>query len=307
MKSFGRFLQVILILCVLLIVSSCKTIKPDRPAESYTGEKIELQPSLINVPLDMNISDLETLLNKQLNGLIYESDNIDKDNYAVKAWKKENIKIGLDGNTLAYRIPLKLWIKAGFKVSKFGFGISDYHEINAEIALNFKTALTLNPDWTVTSITTTDGYEWLSTPVVKVGPVDIPITFIADRILKSNQKTINSAIDKAVQEKLELKKYMQDAWITLQKPVKVNDEYNIWLRVTPQDIQSTPISGKAGKLRHIIGIKSITEAFIGGEPAYTPNNKLPNLKIQNTLNDDFLVNLVADLPFTKANEMAKSI
>ncbi|MCX6271071.1 MAG: DUF4403 family protein [Bacteroidetes bacterium] len=291
-----------------VVLSSCATIKPERPVEAYENKKPELRPSFINIPIDANVSDIEKMLNNQLKGLIYEDNSLDDnggDNLMVKAWKKEDIKLSLTDNVLSYRVPLKLWIKAGWKVGKFGLELSDYREMNAEIALKFKTAITLNANWSITTNTTSDGYEWLSTPVIKIGPVDLPITFIANLILKANQKTINKNIDQGISDNLDIKQYLKEIWDTLQKPVKVNDEYNVWLKVTPRELYSSQLSGKAGRLHYVVGVKSITEAFIGNPPVTSPVKSIPDLKIGNPIGEGFLVNLVADITFEKANELAR--
>lgn len=295
-----------LILAVLgLIFSACASIKPEKPAENYsTATTPTLKPSVISIPVNLNIGDVEKMLNTELTGLIYEDNDL-SDNIAVKAWKRDNFKIGLDGNTLSYRIPLKLWIKAGWKVEKFGIGLSDYREIEAEIALKFKTNIALKSDWTVSTTTTGDGYEWLSSPVMKIGPVNLPIKTIADLILKTNQKTINTEIDQAIKENLDLKKYMQQAWTAIQKPIRINDEYNVWLRVTPMEVESTPLSGENGKLKYAVAVKSIAEAFVDKEPEAGIPQPLPPLSIRNTMEDGFTLNLVTDVPFSKINEISK--
>jgi hypothetical protein len=293
------------ILFLSWLLTSCASIKPEKPKENYSAAtQPELKASYIGIPLNLNIADIERMLNTELQGLIYEDNDL-SDNIAVKAWKRENFKIGLVGNTLEYRVPLKLWIKAGWKVEKFGIELSDYREIEAEIALKFKTNITLNPDWSLTTTTTGDGYEWLSSPVVKIGPVNLPIKTIADLILKTNQKTINKSIDESIKENVNLKSYMQQAWTAMQKPVKVNDEYNMWLKVTPLEIESTPLIGEAGKLKYSVAVKSITEAYIDTEPAAGIPLPLPKLVIKPKVNDGFKMNLVADIPFKKINEISK--
>lgn len=301
--SFPRFLLILLPLGLLL--SGCASIKPEKPAESYQPVTLRMEPSYISIPLEVKLTSIEKLLNDNLKGLIYEDDDL-SDNIAVKAWKKEDFKLALNDNVLSYRIPLKLWVKAGYKVSKFGLSVSDYKEMNAEIALKFKSTITLQPDWTVSTQTVSDGYEWLSAPVVKVGLVEIPVTMIADLLLKANQKTINKQIDQGIKDNLDTRKYMAEAWKMLQKPFKINDEYEVWLKVTPQEIQSTPLKGSAGILRQQLAIKSIAEATVGKEPVSTNPVPLGKLEIKSKLPEGFLVNLSVDLPYTKANALAKT-
>lgn len=305
MKRLFPLPFIILPFVISLLLGGCATIKPERPAEQYNPANIPLESSFISIPLEINVSELEKMLNDNLKGLIYEDNDL-SDNLAVKAWKKEDFRLSINENVISYRVPLKLWIKAGYKINKFGLNVSDYKEFNAEIALKFKSSLSYNPDWTISSTTTSDGYEWISKPSVKIGMVDVPITMIADVLLKSNQKTINKQIDLGIKENLDTRKYISEAWKSLQKPIKVNDEYNIWLKVTPQEIQTTPLKGTAGIIRQQISIKSITEAQLGSEPLASNPVPLGKLEIKPKLPEGFLINLSVDIPFTKANEFAKA-
>jgi len=146
---FSRITFFLLSVSFAVLISSCASVKPEKPAEQYNPVAIQLESSYISIPLEVKLATLEKLLNDKLTGLIYEDDDL-SDNIAVKAWKKEDFKLGLNENVLSYRIPLKLWVKAGYKISKFGLSVSDYKEINAESALKGKSSLTLSPDWPVT-------------------------------------------------------------------------------------------------------------------------------------------------------------
>ncbi len=294
-------------LVLLAVLSSCRTISPERPVPVAGNGESSLQPSLLYIPLDMDVGELEKLLNRQLSGLIYEDNSLDDnegDNLMVKAWKQDDIKISLNGNVLTYRVPLKLWIKAGWKFERFGLSLSDYREMNAAIALSFQTAISMNPDWTFTTSTTSGGYEWLSAPVVKVGPVSVPITRIADLILAANRKKISREIDKAVADNLMVKQMAEDLWKGVHEPVMVNEAYQVWLRIQPEGIYSTQLSGKAGKLRHAIGISAIVEAFMGQKPPAVVPRPLPKLTLGEIPREDFVINLSVDLPYSWINGLA---
>jgi len=299
MKNYHLLQAGTLLFCVLAL-GACKTIEPTRPPESYVTPDFKPQISTISLPLEMDMKSVETLLNQKLTGLIYEDNSLDNnggDNLMVKAWKKDNIKIALNNNQLSYLVPLKLWIKAGWKIEKFGISLSDYREMNAEITLKFRTAITLNPDWTISTKTESDGYEWISSPVLKIGPVDVPITFIADLILQYNLKTISAAVDDGMKESLDLRPYAKQAWTDMQAPVNLSPEYRLWLSVQPTDILAMPLSGKNGKIRQVAAIQSLVMCSIGKQPDKNPATKLPDLKIVNTLNENTVVNMVVDIPY----------
>ncbi len=297
-------------LCIIFIQGfySCKTTKITRPEEKYITPEINLEPSVINIPFHFSIDDVQKTINSKLTGLLYEDnsfENNDNDNLMVKAWKKEDFTLKLENNTLNYRVPLKLWIKVRWGFEKLGIKLTDTKEIEAEIALKFKTSFYLNNDWTVTTFTSPDGYEWLSKPVLKVGPVDVPITTIANTILNKNKNLLSNEIDKAIKNNLNFRKNIQDIWTSIQKPVKINDEYNIWLKASPTEISSTPILSNNGNIKISLGIKSVIETFIGKKPDFIPNNGLPDYKMVKSLDNQFKINLFSEISYNSIDSLTK--
>ena len=308
MKTINQFKLVSLLMISIIAFSSCSTMKVAKPSEEYNAPKYTPQPSVINLPLSVNIIDIQNKLNKQFSGLIYNDDsyeNNNNDNIMVKAWKKEDFKLNYSDDGMWYRIPLKLWIKAGWKVSKLGITLSDYREVNAEIALKFKTKFTINKDWSFTTVTTSDGFEWLSTPVMKIGPIDVPITSVASMILKANKDKLTKEIDNAVKQNFSLKKYVQDMWVTMQKPIKVSDTYNLWLKLNPQQFSATPLINQNGKLKISLGIKTIIETYMGDEPKQNINNTLPDFVQAKTFDNTFVINLISEVTYKSADSLAK--
>lgn len=293
-----HLLNLFLFISIFVVFQSCSSTKipTEKPAENYIPFSYEPVPSTISLRVEMKVTALEALLNRQLTGLIYADTSLDNnggDNIMVKAWKKDNIKIGFENGQFIYRVPLKLWIKAGWKIQQFGISLSDYREMNAEIALKFRSSVVVNKDWSVTTVTTSDGYEWLTKPTLKIGPVDLPITFIADMIIKYNTKTINSAIDNGLEQSLDLKTSARDAWIEMQKPMLLSGEYGLWLRISPKSISALPITGGKGIIKHTSSITGVAEVFTGKQPPSRINRVLPDLTTVNNLSDEFLANVVS--------------
>jgi len=302
-----RLVTLTFLLYTFSFLFSCRTTMPVKPSESYTDSVPQAKPSLINIPVEMRLSSLENLLNKQLTGIIYEDTTLTDDNLAIRAWKKENIKLSFDKGQFVYRVPLKLWIKAGWKIEKFGISLSDYREVNAEIALKFKTAVAVNKDWTLVTQTVSDGYEWLSSPVLKIGPVNLPITFIADMIIKSNMATINSAIDNGLKSSLDLKATAQQAWEEVQKPMLLDEDYKLWLKVSPQAVYASPITVINGIVRQTSAIQGVSECYVGKMPAYTVNPKIPSITPDKKLADNFIVNIMSYTPFDYIDSVSKAM
>lgn len=293
-----RIISLLLFFSAIVVFQSCSTssLPTEKPAEKYIPFSYEPLPSAISLPVEMKVTSLEAMLNRQFTGLIYADTSLDNnggDNIMVKAWKKENIKLDFQNGQFMYRVPLKLWIKAGWKIEQFGLSLSDYRELNAEIALKFRSSVVVNKDWTVTTVTSSDGYEWLTKPTLKIGPVDLPVTFIADMIIKYNTNTINSAIDSGLEQSLDLKTTATEAWVEMQKPMLLSEEYGLWLRINPKTISAMPISGGKGIIKHTSSIQGVAEVFTGKQPPSRINRTLPDLTSVNNLNDEFLANVVS--------------
>jgi len=310
--SMRSIINVSLFFFAILVIQSCKTssIPTDKPAENYTPYSYEPVPSTISLPVEMKTASLEAIINKQLTGLIYADTSLENnggDNLMVKAWKKDNIKLGFENGQFIYRVPLKLWIKAGWKINQFGISLSDYRELNAEITLKFHSSVTVNKDWSVTTVTASDGYEWISKPTLKIGPVDLPITFIADMIIKYNMQTINSAIDAGLEQSLDLKSNAKQAWIEMQKPMLLSPEYGLWLRVSPKSVSALPITGGKGIIKHTSSVQGVAECFTGKQPPSKINPVLPNLVTVNKLSDDFLANVVSYISYAYLDSITRTM
>lgn len=296
-------------LAILFAAVSCATVKVEKPAETYLPEIVRPETSVIGFTAEARLSDIQKELNRQFTGLVYEDNSLDNnggDNLMVKAWKQGDIALTMKENVIIYRVPLRLWIKAGFKTTQLGITLSDYREVSGALALMFRTSLTLNPDWTLSTKTETTGYEWITEPVVKIAGINVPVKFVADLILQKNLKTISSSIDESVKEYLDLKPHALLAWKSLNQPISLNDEYKVWLSIETSGFFSSPITASNGIIRIQSGVKSVIETSIGQKPAAKAPGPLPSLQISNTVQDGIVVNASLDIPFEEINVQAST-
>lgn len=302
--------QPFLTIIALTVITSCKSVQVEKPLEVYNNNVYSTKNSVVSFTTQSKIIDIQNELNGNFAGLIYEDNSLEDnggDNVMVKAWKQGDIQLNLKGNVLSYRVPLKTWIKAGFNIQKFGITLADYRELNASLALKFNTAITLNPDWTVTTKTTSEGYEWLSTPTIKVGGVDISVKFVADVIMQAGLKKMGITIDESIKDYLDLKPYARNAWEMINKPLKLNDEYNVWLKIVPQKIVSSTLTANNGMIKHQAGLNGTIRLSMGEEPPIAEVAKpLPDLLIGNVPVDVTTLNAYISMPFSEINKVALS-
>ncbi|MEZ4888714.1 MAG: DUF4403 family protein [Chitinophagales bacterium] len=305
-RPFSNIALIFTAIIWLTTACSCKSLEPTQPEAKY--DDYEAPASIVNLPISISIKDIEKSINAQMTGLMYEDMSFEdngNDNLMVKVWKKDAIKLRLQGNSIGYSVPLKLWLKKKIEIKQFGLNLSDVKEVEGAIQLNFVSDFQINPDWSIATKTNAEGYKWLETPSIKVVGYSLPVTFIADMLMEQNKEKIGGQIDAYVKDELNLKKYLTDVWGNMQEPMLVNDYYNLWLSIVPQQIMLTPFNNSLDSIRMKVGIKAVSEVTMGEKPQVKKDKNLPPLKMMAKIPDDFSVNIAASIPYKLAAEEAK--
>jgi hypothetical protein len=289
-----------------LLFSSCKTMQIEKPKESYLPSN--LSPAISELPLkvDLDVKKLEIAINKKMNGIIFQGTNISNKDLSVKVWKAQNFTFSINNNVIEYRVPLKVWTRFGWKVSKFGYEVGDHYEATGTIALTYKTTISIDKDWKLVSKTTSSGYQWLETPTLNVAGVIVPVTPVASLALSKCDKLISDQIDKTLAESIDIKKYISQAWEQVQKPIQVNAANDMWVRITPKDLLVSPFTTTGTKLNLAIALYAQIESFMGAKPEANVLTVLPAFKYINHPVEQFNLNVGADVTFAKISEMAKT-
>ena len=292
-------------LFVALIFSSCKTLKTERPRESYLPSDLSPAYSELPLHLELDIKQLETSVNNNLNGLLYEGSNITDKDLSIKVWKSGDFTFTVNNNNIEYRIPLKIWSRFAWKVQKLGVTLADDYEATGIIALKYKTSVGIDKNWNLVAETASQGYEWIQTPKLNMIGVNVPVKPIADLALSKYGKTITQQIDKSLGEFANLNKQVAAAWTELQKPVQASAENDVWVRIIPKDILVSPFVTKGGKLQTDISLYGRVETIMGSKPAAGKPVALPPFKRSNSAPQQFNLNVASDVTFDKISELAK--
>jgi hypothetical protein len=307
-RTIRQTLRILPLLPLLVLLpAACRVLKPEKPAEEYSPVSYAPRDSYINIPLGTDVKTLGKLVNREMKGLIYSDtsfDNNSRDDLMLRATISDSIRISIDRNQLSYRVPLKIWLRKKLTAGLLGYSYSTTQDAAAEIALRFRTTVNVNRDWSLNTVTVSDGYDWISYPQVMAGLMQLPLPFVSDLLLNANLPKISREIDRAIKETVNLKAVMTETWTRMQKPVLISPDYSLWLRLTPVEISSVPIRAKGSFISHSVGLKARVELFYGSEPEYTVNPVLPPLKITSSIPESFSINLSLDIPFARINEMA---
>lgn len=268
----------------------------EKPVESYNYKEEKIESSILNIPVKLPVEDLEKLLNKEIDKALEANSEFEQDGLKVKAQKIDNIKIGLEGQRVSYKVPLQLDIEKDLGLGRV--------KANASIELDFYTDYDIDQYWSLTTKSQLEKYNWIEVPRLKLGPVNIPAQFVGDIIVDRSKELISSTIDDQLRTNFDLRKTMNEAWRQMYQAIEISPEYKTWLLLNPQSISMTPIENKQNAITFTISIQSKPNIEVGEQPQAPRPSILPNFNYQEIKEDHFQVFLVADIPYEQAEELA---
>ncbi len=287
----------------------------EAPIESYQYSdkqvKTERFLSTMNIGLKIALSDIENQINNSLKGLIYEDNSMEdnkNDQFMCKVWKRDEIKASTGpDNSILYFVPLKIWVKAGYEAAPMGFKMSTVKETEFDFNINLKSSFSISPKWEAISKTSIVNYEFVTSPKIKLGPLEIPITPLVKKALDSKQDGITQSLDQAVKDKIEVKKYVIDAWNSAIQPSLISEEYNTWLKISPLELQMTPVTCINNQITGQIGIKCYTETVTGAKPTVNIVSNVPDLVNISKIPNQFQVGILSEISHEEALKVAKKM
>lgn len=280
---------------------------PKAPRESYSVTKMDVQQdqflSTINIPVSITVSEIEKQLNTQFNGLIYEDNSLtdnDNDNLLAKVWKRGPIRVSVRDSLFQFRVPLKIWVKAGISV----LGFTRFQETEFELDVKLATRFDLEPNWQVKTRTVPQGYDWVSKPALKLAGFSIPVTSIVGRKLDASLPGIAEKLDAEVRKNVDLKTPVLQAWNLLRQPYPLSEKYRTWLQAIPRRVLITPFRFENNQVLSTIGIEGHMLTQTGPRPEVAAAAALPNLVVVNQIASDVRVKLLSEATYAEAARLA---
>lgn len=269
----------------------------------FTLPKIK---SGITLPVSLPISEINNLINQSVKGVLYEDQSFtdnNNDQFKVKVEKQGNIAIkALTNNRLMISVPLKIWAEKGYGTLSYYM----YKDTNFNLVMNFITSLAATPDWKLSTKTTTAGFVWTQKPILDYGKIKIPIAPFIESVLKEQQAKFTTIIDNQIKSQFNLQPYLVMAWNQFSKPINVSEEYNTWLKISPQNTCMTPLQVFQDKIKTTVGIDLFSETFVGQIPQATRDvNTVPNFLLKPDLPGIFNLQTTANISFDEATKIAR--
>ena len=306
MRSF--FLPLVFVAGLLTSCSKTTQLDTSAPAaQAVVAKPFERKISTINVPVNFKVATLQTKLNQEFKGLLYNDTNLEGDNVAIKIWKKGDVGIKAENNKIYFTIPLHIWVKGRFKweACEMCPTIDKSEETEFDLVAKSESSLSLTEDYKIKTLTTGD-FEWGDTkPYIELGPMKIGLARFVEPAMRSQLANLTKQLDAEIQNRIQIKQYIQQAWTMVQQPLKIDETYNAWLKITPTAIKVSPMVARNGEINLRIGLSSFIETFTNGKPAVKVNPNLPKLVTDNRMADDVQIGLSGEISYDYATKLLK--
>ncbi|MEP7267748.1 MAG: DUF4403 family protein, partial [Saprospiraceae bacterium] len=316
MQISNQIINCFLLFSLILISCSKKAIPPpvqtardeereylpfpfeNKPTEKTPIENLPKMTSIntiseIQLPFFIDSNTLIRQVNQLIPDTLYNDQNITDDHMIVIAKKLDDVDLTVLPNKLVYSVPFKLHLERdiGFSVAK----------ADGSLKLHFNTEYKILENWFFESKTTIIGHEWIETPKVKVGILNIPIEPIANKIIERSAEMVSKNIDAQLMESFKLRDYVDLAWRRIQQPIQLTDTPIVsWLLIRPQKIMMEPLNTNDGNVHSTLVFRSITDLAFGPMPDLPYAGILPTFEQLNKGTKDSIISLSIRFPLERA-------
>jgi hypothetical protein len=300
-----------IILVGVFLISSCspKKILTNQPSIISSNEVYQLNPSIIQFPIEISMDVFRRELNGYFKGLIYSDTsylNNNNDNLKLKVWRNPApIEVEGSGKSINLKLPINIW--ASYQWKACGICPAVEKSVDFGLSIAFQTQVSVSKEWKMNTQTTVTALNFLKEPSLDFGVVKIPVTGMVRKVITDNIPLVTSAIDREIGNSIPLKKILEETWLSMQDPVLIDSVYQVWFAMKPLQIILTPLQGDKKKLLISAGIETFFETRLG-QKINTPVKSFLNPPIiKDRIDHQFQIELPIGIDFNSATQMARRI
>lgn len=302
------------VLALIFICSACRTTQTNAPAPAAAPASAAFpkQLSTINIPVALNLKELENKINREFKGVLYDDnsyENNNNDNLMLRVTKLDNFSISGSGDQFLINAPIEIYVKGRMKKDLFNifdrsFGVDQSKDATFRMNVKVKTRLNLTPDWDVKTISET-GFDWREKPYLEIGPVRIPIGSVIEGVVNGQISEINKRLDLEISRNIRIKPLIEQYWRDMQQPVLVNETYKSYLQIIPEEVFLSPLRSNGQQLLINVGIKTQLNLYTGSVPLHESYKPLPKLRPDQKPDSTFSLFMSGDITYDYATELVR--
>ncbi|MDP2384733.1 MAG: DUF4403 family protein [Bacteroidota bacterium] len=296
-------LTIFLIVVAYFFLTRVK-IEPIPPVQTTLDTTQAIPLSELIFPVDFEVSELSTLLNTAISGKFFSASlNVNKrgDVVDLDITKSAPLKIKWQMPYLEMEVPLHLSGTGKVKIGRKSY--SNKEPVEGDLILKLRTEISISSDWKLITKTRIKEIIWINDPFLKIAFIKVNLKENVDALMKVKETELTKNFDKAVSEKIELKRAITKIWMDIQKPIRINKkEVLVWLRSRCESISGQMIDKGPGTICIQVACYTKTQILFDTDTAGLVNVKLPPYtQSQKGLENKVELYIAAAIPFDLAN------
>lgn len=295
------------VFAILLLFASCQTSVAVAPPE-YLAEpapQVKREPSYISLPVSISYETVKKAIDKSVGKNLYNDDSYDNNNQdgvKVRVIKTGDIKIAGYKEYIQLSVPVHVFFAGQYIACDFCPAIEKSTDF--EMEATFVSKIRVDQSWKLITETESRGFVIKKDPYMSLGPLNINIRSVVEMALKKQLGEITKSLDKAVKEELDIRKYVDEAWMELQKPILADSAYNAWLYFSPQEFIMAPLNCQKDKLTINGALLTFIDTKLGSKPIPSVS-KMNGLTIKESIPQQFRIELPVEIDFEEATRQAR--
>lgn len=251
-----------------------------RPPRTDDAITVPPQASLVSVPVEADLGNLARAMERQVPRRLWSIDEKDqvcvaseKVDLGIAKVKTPKIKCRIVGEVTrgaisvagsGQRIRLSIPITAVVRAEDIA-GILKRETATARAMVHADIRMVIARDWTPRG-TLDLSYSWTSEPHIEFLGQKIRFTREAERELAPIIARLERELPGEL-GRLELRRQIEKAWASAFTSVVLNERNpEVWMRITPRELQYGGYEIVQGRLRLKLGMRALTETYVGKKP-----------------------------------------
>jgi hypothetical protein len=293
-----------LLFLALFAVVSCNRVRPKAPDTQPFEPSIVQTTSYVVGDVTFNLRDLERKINQSLQMVLVTEETFrgkKGEAWHLRVERTGPVRVRYARQRVTFSAPLRVWIS-----NPIGLRKKRRSRAIAALFVRFDSPISVGESWRLSTRTRFVDYRWIERPAIRVLGLQIPVTKLADSVLRKRRADIESAIDSAVHQSLRLDRQIINIWQDLQKPLRISTRPDtIWIIPNPIGIATAPIRGNRQTITVPVQINFRADTRIGARPVVRIAQRLPRLHRLAQLPPLSRLRVLAFIPYTDLNRILK--
>ena len=290
-----------LLIGLLLLLAECRTNNPQAPKAEGFDPPIPQTISYVAGPITFQLQELAKKINKDLDPVLVGKQSEDgktKGIISLRVKRLGPVHVDYADHQIKLSASLQMWL-----TKPFSKDTTPPEKPFSSLHVNFKSPLSVTPNWRLASHTTFTDYQWIIKPEFRLLGKEFSLAKLAQNILERHKSAIEMAIDSAVYTELRLDQMVSPIWRDMQTPLLISKEYGLWLVPKPISIVAGPIAGDGKQLTVPVRIALETQTDLKPKSPVYARTPLPLLQKREHVSQTSDLHLMSFIPYADINRI----